>query len=139
LKLQSVRAHESCARAVRHAGNAPAYLLSGAVCAFSERGEETKNANIYFGTDLDRPGVRTLKDVPKRGQIGRELAKRFGGEVKQIFFTSGDSDILAVVEAPNGDDVVKMALAIAGQGNARTHMKRAWTEAEMAKIIAELP
>jgi uncharacterized protein with GYD domain len=84
-------------------------------------------------------GIRTVKDVPKRGQIGRELAKKFGAEVKQIFFTSGHSDILVIVEAPNGDDVVKMALAIAGQGNARTHMKRAWTEAEMAKIVSELP
>jgi uncharacterized protein with GYD domain len=46
---------------------------------------------------------------------------------------------LVIAEAPNGDDVVKTALAIAGQGNARTNMKRAWTEAEMAKIVSELP
>jgi uncharacterized protein with GYD domain len=84
-------------------------------------------------------GIRTLKDVPKRGQIGRELGKKFGVEVKQIFFTSGHSDILVIAEAPNGDDVVKTALAIAGQGNVRTNMKRAWTEAEMAKIVSELP
>ena len=84
-------------------------------------------------------GIRTVKDVPKRGQVGRELAKKFGAEIKQIYFTSGDSDILVIVEAPNGDDVVNAALAIAGQGNVRTHMKRAWTEAEMAKIVSELP
>jgi uncharacterized protein with GYD domain len=84
-------------------------------------------------------GIRSVKDAPKRGQIGRELAKKFGVEVKQIFFTSGETDILVFVEAANGDDVAKTALAIAGQGNARTRIMRAWTEAEMHKMISELP
>lgn len=84
-------------------------------------------------------GIRTVKDAPKRGQIGRDLARKFGAEVKQIFFTSGETDILVIVEAPNGDDVAKLALAIASQGNVHTRMMRAWTEAEMHKIISELP
>ena len=84
-------------------------------------------------------GVKTVKDAPKRMQGGRDLAKKLGGEVKQIYLTSGESDLMVIIEAPNGDVVAKMALAIGAQGMARTRMVRAWTEAEAVKMISELP
>ena len=43
-------------------------------------------------------GVRSAKDAPKRSKAARELAKKMGVEIKQIFLTSGDSDLLAIVE-----------------------------------------
>jgi uncharacterized protein with GYD domain len=46
---------------------------------------------------------------------------------------------MVIVEAPNGDVIAKMALAVGAQGNARTRMIRAWSEAEMLKMISELP
>jgi uncharacterized protein with GYD domain len=84
-------------------------------------------------------GVKTVKDAPKRMQGGRDLAKKLGGEVKQIYLTSGESDLMVIIEAPNGDVVAKMALAIGAQGMARTRVVRAWTEAEAVKMISELP
>ena len=56
-----------------------------------------------------------------------------------MFLTSGKSDLLAILEASNGDNVAKMAMMIGGQGNVRTRTVRAWTEAEMTKLISELP
>ncbi len=84
-------------------------------------------------------GVKTVKDAPKRMQAGRDLAKKLGGEVKQIYLTSGESDLMVIIDAPNGDVVAKMALAIGAQGMARTRMVRAWTETEAVKMISELP
>jgi uncharacterized protein with GYD domain len=84
-------------------------------------------------------GIHSVKDAPKRVQAARQAAKKFGVEWKQFFLTSGDSDMLLIVEAENGDSVAKMALAIGSQGNVRTRMVRAWTESEMAKLISELP
>lgn len=84
-------------------------------------------------------GVRSLKDAPKRAQAGRELAKKMGAEIKQIYLTTGEADLLAVVEAPNGESVAKLALALSAQGNVRTRISRAWTEPEFQKLIAELP
>jgi len=84
-------------------------------------------------------GIRSVKDSPKRAQAARELAKKIGVEIKQVFLTSGDSDLLVIVEAPNGDNVAKLVLAIGAQGNVRTRMVRAWSEAETAKMISELP
>ena len=53
-------------------------------------------------------GIRNIKDAPKRTQASRDLAKKMGLEVKQIYLTTGDSDLVAIVEAPLGDDIAKL-------------------------------
>src|SRR6185295_13592182 len=84
-------------------------------------------------------GIRAVKDAPKRSQAARDLAKKVGVEIKQVYLTSGESDLLAIIDSPNGDNVAKFALALGAQGNARTRTARAWTEAEFTKMISELP
>ena len=59
--------------------------------------------------------------------------------MKELYLTSGDSDLLAFVESPNGDNVARFALAVGSQGSVRTRTARAWTEAEYTKLISELP
>ncbi|MEA2978376.1 MAG: hypothetical protein QOF91_1634 [Alphaproteobacteria bacterium] len=84
-------------------------------------------------------GIRGVKDAPKRSQAARELAKKLGAEIKQLYLTSGESDLLAIVEAPSGDNVAKLAMTLGSQGNIRTRTARAWTEPEYMKLIGELP
>jgi uncharacterized protein with GYD domain len=84
-------------------------------------------------------GVRNVKDSPKRAQAAREMAKKMGVEIKEIYLTSGDTDLLAILESANGDNVAKFAMAIGSQGSIRTRTARAWTQAEMQKMISELP
>jgi uncharacterized protein with GYD domain len=84
-------------------------------------------------------GIRTVKDSPKRAQAARDLAKKVGVEIKQFYLTSGESDLLVIVESPSGDNVAKLAMALGSQGNIRTKTVRAWTEAEYEKLISELP
>ena len=84
-------------------------------------------------------GIRSVKDSPKRAQAARDLGKKLGVEIKQVFLTSGDSDLLLVVDAADGDRIAKFALALGSQGNVRTRTARAWSEAEFQKLLAELP
>jgi uncharacterized protein with GYD domain len=84
-------------------------------------------------------GLRAVKDAPKRSQAARELAKKLGVEVKQIYLTSGENDLLIIVDAPSGDNVAKFALATGSLGNVRTSTARAWSEPEFQKLISELP
>ena len=83
-------------------------------------------------------GIRSVKDWPKRGKAARDLARRVGVEIKQVYVTSGESDVLTIVEAANGDNVAKFAIALSALGNVRTRTARAWTEAEFEKLIAEV-
>ena len=84
-------------------------------------------------------GIRTIKDAPKRTQAARDLAKKFGVEIKHIYLTAGESDLVAFVETSNGDNVAKFARARGAIGNVHTRTGRAWTEAEFMKIVSELP
>jgi uncharacterized protein with GYD domain len=84
-------------------------------------------------------GIRAVKDGPKRSSAARELAQKVGVEVKQIYLTSGENDLVVIVDAPNGDNVAKFALALGALGNVRTRTARAWPEAEFQKLISELP
>src|SRR5262249_35030079 len=52
-------------------------------------------------------GIRAVKDSPKRSEDARELAKKVGVEIKHLYLTSGDSDLVIFVDAPSGDNVAK--------------------------------
>jgi uncharacterized protein with GYD domain len=84
-------------------------------------------------------GVRKIKDVPKRVKAARELGKKLGVEIKQSFITTGESDLLLIMDARDGENVTQFALAMSSLGNIRTRTSRAWPEAEYLKMISELP
>jgi len=84
-------------------------------------------------------GIRSVKDSPKRAKAARELAKKVGIEIKQVYLTSGESDLLVIVESASGDNVAKFALGLSAQGNVRTRTARAWSETEYQKLISTLP
>jgi uncharacterized protein with GYD domain len=84
-------------------------------------------------------GIRKVKDAPQRNKAAKELAKKLKVDIKHVYLTSGDDDLLLIVETPNGDNVAKFALAIGALGNVRTRTARAWPESEYLKMISELP
>jgi uncharacterized protein with GYD domain len=84
-------------------------------------------------------GIKNVKDAPKRAKAARDLAKRVGVEIKQVYMTSGDNDLLIILDTANGDNAAKFALALGAMGNVRSKTARAWNEAEMTKLIADLP
>jgi uncharacterized protein with GYD domain len=102
------------------------------------QGEETTMIFIVTASWTDQ-GIRAVKDAPKRIQAAREAAKKLGIEIKHIFLTSGESDLLLIVEAASGDNIAKFALMTGALGNVRTRTARGWSEAEMTKLISELP
>jgi uncharacterized protein with GYD domain len=69
-------------------------------------------------------GIRKVKDAPKRITAAKELAKKIGIEIKHVYLTSGDDDLLLIVDTTNGDNVAKFALAIGSHGNVRTRTAR---------------
>ncbi len=84
-------------------------------------------------------GIRSVKETPKRAQALRELGKRMGVDITSVYLTTGDSDLLAIVEATDDGNVAKFAMTLAAAGNVRTRTVRAWPEAEAMKLISELP
>jgi uncharacterized protein with GYD domain len=84
-------------------------------------------------------GIRSIKDTSKRINVARDLAKKLGAEMKQLYLTTGEHDLVVFVEAPSGDHIAKFALAVGSLGNIRSGTSRLWTEEEYVKMVSELP
>lgn len=84
-------------------------------------------------------GIRTVKDSTKRADAVKEAAKKFGAEMTQIYWTLGNYDLVAIIEASDDASATAFALAIGAAGNIRTQTLRAFDRDEMNGIIARLP
>jgi uncharacterized protein with GYD domain len=84
-------------------------------------------------------GIHTIRDWPKRSDDARSYAKKVGVEIKQVYLTAGENDLIAIVEAPSADNVARFALGVGAHGNVRTKTAPAWTEAELVKLVTDLP
>ena len=83
-------------------------------------------------------GVRNARDSPKRADAFKELAKTFGVTVKEIVWTQGQYDIVTLIEAPDESSAMSLNLSLAALGNVRTETMRAFSAAEMAKIVGKM-
>jgi uncharacterized protein with GYD domain len=84
-------------------------------------------------------GINKIKDAPARIDAAKAAYKKAGGELKAIYLTMGQYDLVVITELPNDDAVARMALALGAQGNIRTETMRAFTETEFRKIVGSLP
>jgi uncharacterized protein with GYD domain len=84
--------------------------------------------------------MKDLKQLRDRIAAAKKAYRDAGAELKQVYLVMGQYDVVAVVEAPNDETLAKVALAQAALGAFRsTETMRAFTEEEVAKIIAGLP
>ncbi len=84
-------------------------------------------------------GISKVKDSPHRAEAARALARECGAEMKDIYLTLGDTDIVAHVEADSDEAMARFALAVGSQGNVRSKTLRAFTEDEFREIVQSLP
>jgi uncharacterized protein with GYD domain len=83
-------------------------------------------------------GIRNIADSPKRADAFKDMAKKCGATVKVLFWTLGEYDIVAVVEAPDDISMTALGLSTGALGNVRTQTLRAFTQADMKTIIGKM-
>jgi uncharacterized protein with GYD domain len=84
-------------------------------------------------------GIRTVKNSPQRAGQAAEMAKAFGCEVKDIYWTLGQYDFTIIMEAKDEAALTAFGLALGSAGNVRTQTMRAFNKSEMSAIIGKLP
>jgi uncharacterized protein with GYD domain len=83
-------------------------------------------------------GLQSIKDTTKRAAAAKEAAKKHGVNMRDVFWTLGDYDVVCVIEAEDEAALTAFSIATAQQGNVRTRTLRAFTAAEMDKILAKV-
>jgi uncharacterized protein with GYD domain len=83
-------------------------------------------------------GIRNVKDTVKRAEAFRELAKGAGVTVKDLYWTLGQYDIIAIADAPDETTVTALGLTLGKSGNVRTQTLRSFSSDDMKKILAKV-
>ena len=90
---------------------------------------------LYNFTDQ---GTRTIKETIKRADAAKKAAAAAGAKVKEILWLQGKYDIIVISEA--SDDIAGAAFGLntVKLGNVRGQTLRAFTAAEMEKILEKV-
>jgi uncharacterized protein with GYD domain len=83
-------------------------------------------------------GIRSAKETVSRADAARESASRFGVQMKEIYWTLGQYDIVTVCEGKDEQSIAAFGLALAGQGNVKLQTLRAFQRDEMAAIVKKV-
>lgn len=83
-------------------------------------------------------GIRKIKGTTKRAESFRNLAKRMGVRVKEIYWTMGRYDVVTIIDAPDDATATRVLLAAGSMGNVQTETLRAYTATEIGKILKRL-
>ncbi|HEX9671952.1 MAG TPA: GYD domain-containing protein [Burkholderiales bacterium] len=82
-------------------------------------------------------GIRGVKDSPKRAEAVKAVAKKLGVTVKEIYWTVGRYDVVVVFEGED-EAVTSTLLKIGSLGNVRSETLRAFSAAEMGRILSNV-
>jgi uncharacterized protein with GYD domain len=92
-------------------------------------------ANYVALIDWTEQGVSGFKDSVDRQQAANAQLEAAGVRFKDVYWTLGGHDIVAILEAPDDESVAAGLLAVAAQGNIRTKTMRAFSADEMRGVI----
>ena len=92
---------------------------------------------IALGKFTDQ-GIRSVKETTKRAEALKATARNTGVTLKEIYWTVGQYDTVAIVEAPDEVTAAAFGLSISSMGNVRSETLRAFSAEETGRIISKI-
>ncbi len=83
-------------------------------------------------------GAHNVKDTVDRAEKFKEMAKKAGVTVKEMYWTLGTADIVTICEGPDDETATALSLSIAARGYIRTQTMRAFSATEMGTIVGRM-
>jgi len=80
-------------------------------------------------------GAQNFRETINRAEEFTKLVENSGGSVREVLWTLGDYDSLAIVDFPDDETAVAALLQVGAQGQVRTHTMRAFGAEEMSSIV----
>ena len=90
--------------------------------------------NIKF----TQQGLKDIDHPTKRAATFKAEAKKMGAKVKELYWILGDHDGLLILEAPDEETATAAILHLGAMGNVHTTTCRAFTAAEMERVMAKV-
>jgi uncharacterized protein with GYD domain len=84
-------------------------------------------------------GTQEIRNTTRRAAAVKAAAKKMGVKVTNVFWTLGAFDGVLLFEAPDDERATALMLHVASLGYVQTTTARAFTAAEMDKLLSFLP
>ena len=83
-------------------------------------------------------GAQQVKESPHRVDLARKALAEMGGELRSLYMTLGDYDLVLIYEAPDDAVAARFMLLLGQLGTVRTRTLKAFPEAAYREIVASL-
>jgi uncharacterized protein with GYD domain len=95
-------------------------------------------ATFVMLASFTEQGVRNVKETAKRADAFKQMAEKVGVTIREVYWTLGPYDVVAVGEAPDDETATALSLSLASLGNVRTQTLRAFSRNEMDAIVRKM-
>jgi uncharacterized protein with GYD domain len=83
-------------------------------------------------------GIRNVDETIGRAEAFKEMAKKTGITVKNLYWTLVKYDVVAICEAPDDESATALSLSLCSRGNLRSETLRAFSSEEMQTILGKM-
>ena len=95
-------------------------------------------ATFIVLSSFTEQGIRNVKETINRAEAFKEMAKKCGITVKDMYWTLGAYDVIAICEAPDDEAATALSLSVCSRGNIRSQTLRAFSFDEVKKILGKM-
>ena len=82
-------------------------------------------------------GIKNIKDSPKRAAAFRELSKKQGVTVRDVYWTTGQYDMVVIAEGTD-EATTALLLSVGRLGNVRTQTLRAMDAETFQRVLEKV-
>jgi uncharacterized protein with GYD domain len=83
-------------------------------------------------------GIRDIKDTIGRAEAFEQMAKKSGVTLRELFWTMGRYDVIAVFDAPDDVSAAALTLSASSLGSVRSEILRAFSFEDMKQILGKM-
>ena len=109
----------------------------GGFTNIKKKGGDKMSLFVILGS-FTQKRMNTIKGLPESLKEGPKVLESFGVKIRELVFTMGRYDLVAICEAPNKEAITKAFLSWGSQGLLRTETLTGFTAEEIIKLIKEI-
>jgi uncharacterized protein with GYD domain len=83
-------------------------------------------------------GIKNVKDTTKRAAAAQAGVEKAGGRLVTLLWTQGRYDLISIAEFPDEDTAMAWTVSLAMQGNVSTETLRAFSAADVDRILSKV-
>ena len=83
-------------------------------------------------------GLKGVKDTVKRADSARDMASKYGVQMKEIYWTLGEYDIVVLLEAKDDASLTAFNLALCSMGNVKFQTMKAFNRDETSALLGKI-